>query len=82
MNRGHDIYTNGPAEGARGGFPSGGSELPSFSLIPVQKWKTESPGDSSNSVWGCRLDVDLGGVDTVHHLWMPAKWPHITISFV
>mmetsp|Transcript_32077 Transcript_32077/g.54100 ORF Transcript_32077/g.54100 Transcript_32077/m.54100 type:complete len:120 (-) Transcript_32077:1450-1809(-) len=36
--RGHDIYTNGPAEGARGGFPSGGSGLPSFSLIPVQKW--------------------------------------------
>lgn len=36
--RGHDIYTRGPAEGAGGGFPSGGWELPSFSLIPVQKW--------------------------------------------
>jgi hypothetical protein len=37
--RGHDIYTRGVAEGARGGFPSGGNELPSFSLIPVQSWK-------------------------------------------
>lgn len=36
--RGYDIYTTGPREGARGGFPSGGSSLPSFSLIPVQKW--------------------------------------------
>ena len=37
--RGSDIYSHGPREGARGGFPSGGSELPSFSLIPVQKWE-------------------------------------------
>ena len=27
----------------RGGFPSGGAELPSFSLIPVQKRKVEPP---------------------------------------
>lgn len=33
--RGHDIYTNGPKEGARGGFPSGGCSLPS-SLISVR----------------------------------------------
>jgi hypothetical protein len=35
--RGHDVYTSGPQEGAGGGFPSGGSLLPSFSLISVQK---------------------------------------------
>lgn len=39
--RGHDIYTRGPKEGARGGFPSGGCELPSFSLIAVQSWKIQ-----------------------------------------
>lgn len=39
--RGHDIYTNGPAEGAGGGFPSGGHLLPSLSLIPVQKHKAK-----------------------------------------
>jgi hypothetical protein len=38
-SRGHDIYKDGMHEGARGGFPSGGSNLPSFSLIPVQKKK-------------------------------------------
>lgn len=37
--RGHDIYTNGPADGAKGGFPSGGHLLPSLALIPVQKHK-------------------------------------------
>ena len=41
--RGHDIYTTGPKDGAGGGFPSGGSELPSFSLIPVQKWNKNIP---------------------------------------
>ena len=35
--RGHDIYTNGPREGTGAGFPSGGSLLPSFSLIAVRK---------------------------------------------
>ena len=46
--RGHDIYSNGPKEGAGGGFPSGGSELPSFSLIPVQKWKTTTNTNTNN----------------------------------
>jgi hypothetical protein len=46
--RGYDIYSNGPRDGAKGGFPSGGSELPSFSLIPVQKW--DSNKKSSNSI--------------------------------
>ena len=40
--RGHDIYSNGPKDGARGGFPSGGHDFPSFSLIPVQKWNRDS----------------------------------------
>lgn len=42
--RGHDIYTDGMHEGARGdkggGFPSGAADcFPSFSLIPVQRKK-------------------------------------------
>jgi len=48
--RGHDIYTTGPTEGAKGGFPSGGSSLPSFSLIPVRsKSLSSSPTSSSSS---------------------------------
>ena len=36
--RGHDIYTDGVKESvSRGGFPSGGSGLPSFSLIAVRR---------------------------------------------
>ena len=27
----------------RGGFPSGGAELPSFSLIPIQKFERKNP---------------------------------------
>jgi hypothetical protein len=27
----------------RGGFPSGGAELPSFSLIPIQKFERKTP---------------------------------------
>ena len=46
--RGNDIYTNGPREGARGGFPSGGSMLPSFSLIPVQNTHSEHNRDTSD----------------------------------
>jgi len=40
--RGHDIYTTGPTEGAKGGFPSGGSSLPSFSLIPIRSKSSSS----------------------------------------
>ena len=60
--RGHDIYTRGVAEGARGGFPSGGSELPSFALIPVQSWKLET-GSVAHTENGKNVnDSDSGAV--------------------
>lgn len=43
--RGHDIYTKGPKEGARGGFPSGGCSLPSFSLISVRAVDSTAQGE-------------------------------------
>jgi hypothetical protein len=46
--RGHDIYTTGPQEGAGGGFPSGGSSLPSFSLISVRKWPVSIENEKIN----------------------------------
>lgn len=47
--RGHDIYTRGVAAGARGGFPSGGCELPSFALIPVQSWRLKEANNTEES---------------------------------
>jgi hypothetical protein len=34
----------------RGGFPSGGAELPSFSLIPVQKRSSSLPPPSASLI--------------------------------
>jgi hypothetical protein len=34
----------------RGGFPSGGALLPSFSLIPVQQKRQQKPADNTNTL--------------------------------
>jgi hypothetical protein len=55
--RGHDIYTDGPKKGAGGGFPSGGSGLPSFSLIAVRKGDKDKGKTTKSTSTGTTTSV-------------------------